>query len=104
MCTRQCSETLLPHSGVTRDAVDAVDTVVNISLTRLQGLHAQHHGSNQEAYAHLEKGVGAGLKALAGANQPGIQWLMSDLVMNLRLAQADIYCCMVRPRSNLSWL
>lgn len=91
---------LSPHSGMARDS-NAVDAVVALSIARLRGLSAQHHGSNEDASAHLEEGMRAGCQALAGDNQPGIQWLMRNLVMNLKLAQADTYCCMVRPSSQL---
>lgn len=89
-----------PHSGMARNS-DAVDAVVAISIARLRALSAQHHGSHHDACAHLEEGMTAGRQAVAADNQPGIQWLMRDLVMNFKLAQSDLYCCMVRPSLKL---
>ena len=74
-----------------------MDAAVAISIARLQGLCAQHHGSFQDACVHFEEGMSAGLQALARDNQPGVQWLIRDLVAHLRLALADTYGCMVRP-------
>lgn len=80
---------------------NAVDAVMALSIARLQGLCAQHHGCNQDASDHFEEGIAGGLKCRAADNLPGIQWLLQDLVTSLRLAQADISCCMVKPSSKL---
>ena len=74
-----------------------MDAVVAISIARLEGLRARHRGSIQDACVPFEEGVTAGLQALATNDQPGLQWLMQDLVANLRLVLADLYGCMVRP-------
>ena len=84
------------HAGMSKNG-NVVDAVVAISLAKLQGLCAQHHGSHQDACAHLEEGITACLKALDTDTQPGMQWLVHDLVASLRLAKADTYYCMVRP-------
>ena len=74
-----------------------MDAVIAMSIARLQGLCAQHHGSTQDVCVHVEDGITTGLRALARNNQPGMQWLMHDMVANLRLALAVTYGCMVRP-------
>lgn len=86
-------KTHLPHAGNT-----SVDAVLGVSIARLRGLCAQHHRSYQDACVHLEEGITTGRKVLATDAQPGMQWLMHDLIVNLRLALADTYDCMVRAR------
>lgn len=85
----------LPHAGVPKGN-NSVDAVVAVSIARLRGLCAQHHGSSQDACVHFEEGITTGREALATDDLPGMQWLMQDLVANLRLALADTYNCMVR--------
>ena len=79
-----------------------MDAVLAISIARLQGLSAQHHGSVSDACVHFEDGIIAGRHALATDHEPSMWWLMHDLVANLRLDLADTYGCMVRPISEQS--
>ena len=86
-----------PHAGMPKGN-NSVDAVIGMSIARLWGLCAQHQGSSQDACVHLEEGITTGREALATDDHPGMQWLMHDLVANLRLALADTCKCMVRAR------
>lgn len=86
---------LLSHAGIPKGN-NSVDAMVAVSIARLRGLCAQHHGSSQDACVHFEKGITTSRKALTTDDQPGMQWLVHDLVANLRLALADTHDCMVR--------
>lgn len=78
------------------EGMDSVDALMAISIARLQGLSAEHHGSVSDACVHFEDGIIAGRRALATDHEPSMWWLMHDLVANLRLDLADTYGCMVR--------
>ena len=86
-----CVNAAGPHQSST-----AVDAVVAMSVARLQGLHAQHHGFYQDACERFEAGIAEGFKALGQDQEGGMQWLLQDLLAGLQLDQADTHCCMVK--------
>lgn len=78
---------------------DLISRWMIASVSRLQGLQAQHNHCYQAAYTHFESAVTQLVSSLESVQDPGACWLLQGLLCKARLAQAESCLYMVSETS-----